>query len=63
MFHTMIVKYNYNYCEHIIIQCFNKMNTQELKIWKEDTCISKVNLENINSGILSADEFNDNFNK
>lgn len=57
----MIVKYNYNYCEHIIIQCFIKMNTQELKIWKED--ISKVNLENINNGIHSADEFNDNFNK
>lgn len=61
MFHTMIVKYNYNYCEHIIIQCFIKMNTQELKIWKED--ISKVNLENINSVILLADEFNDNFIK
>lgn len=61
MFHTMIVKYNYNYCEHIIIQCFKKMNTQELKIWKED--ISKVNLENINSVILLADEFNDNFIK
>lgn len=37
------------------------MNTQELKIWKED--ISKVNLENINSVILLADEFNDNFIK